>query len=246
VSDLQEYLRRLRGLRVSRQLTEFAKVAATLLIASMLAFATTRLDENMLKLIALASLIALGLLLLIFAILACRSGRRRDYGCNQIPPWYWRRPDPYIYDQEYLSGLGMEVTWDNPDIWFELGGTTVRGNLLANTTYEIVVAIHNASVEASAFNTLVEFYSRDYGAGAVPQFIGVVDVPIVPVQGFPPKLARITEKWLVKSYRFFLRYSVVFAKARREETAQDTRILPQGEYPFQRSTFVPKRGASPA
>src|SRR5579864_6140191 len=44
------------------------------------------------------------------------------------------RPDPMIYDQYYLTSLGLAVTWDNPDIQLYLNGTPVSSNqLLAGT-----------------------------------------------------------------------------------------------------------------
>ncbi len=40
---------------------------------------------------------------------------------------------------------------------------------------------------------MVKFYQRDYGAGAVPQFIGATNIPVVQVRGLPPTETRL--KW---------------------------------------------------
>jgi hypothetical protein len=139
---------------------------------------------------AAALLLALGVLFMLWLAVRVPRFKRRETPCDTIPARFWKRPDPYIYDQTYLSGLGLEITWDNPDIWFELAGVRISDNLLPGTRYDVVAAIHNASVEAPAFNTMVEFFSQDYGAGAQPVYIDAVSVPVVPIQGNPPAIAR--------------------------------------------------------
>jgi hypothetical protein len=39
------------------------------------------------------------------------------------------RPDPLIYSQYYLTGLGLAVTWDNPDIQLRCNGVPVSSSL---------------------------------------------------------------------------------------------------------------------
>jgi heme/copper-type cytochrome/quinol oxidase subunit 2 len=122
-----------------------------------------------------------------------RRGYQKDEHCLPIPPKYWKKPDPFLYDQFFLMAQGLEVTWDNPDIWIEQGGSVIVGDLTPNTEYDVVARIWNASFEAPAFNVMVKFYQRDYGAGAVPQFIGATNIPVVQVRGLPPSETRL--KW---------------------------------------------------
>src|SRR6187549_874514 len=42
--------------------------------------------------------------------------------CNKFTAPAYHRPDPCIYDQYYLMGLGLAVTWDNPDVTVWQGG----------------------------------------------------------------------------------------------------------------------------
>src|SRR6476620_11603867 len=45
--------------------------------------------------------------------------------CQRIPADVYRRPDPMIYSQPYLTSLGLAVTWDNPDIHLEQNGVAI-------------------------------------------------------------------------------------------------------------------------
>src|SRR4051812_43253826 len=166
------------------------RLLALALVAVLLIVLAAVLPESVARWIALVALIALALWVLLLLRAAQHAASRGPPDDCSIPPRFWRRPDPYIYDQAYLWGLGLEITWDNPDVWFEHDGASVNDNLLPATDYEIVAALHNGSVEAPAFDTLVEFYVRDYGAGAVPQLIAVVGAPVIPVQGQPPATVR--------------------------------------------------------
>jgi hypothetical protein len=165
------------------------RAGVTLAFALGVALVVRVLPAAILAGLGVAAVLAL-LLWLLALLLRLRGSKQEDWPCAEIPQRFWRRPDPYIYDQSYLAGLGIEVTWDNPDIWFELGGTRISDNLLPGTDYEIVVSAHNGSVEAPAFNTIVEFYSRDYGAGAIPNYLGASSLPMIPVQGFGPAICR--------------------------------------------------------
>ena len=122
------------------------------------------------------------------------DGVRTDKCCLKVPPRVWKKPDPYLYSQSYLMRLGLEVTWDNPDIRIERLGQEILGPLSPNTDYEIVATIHNASVEAPAFNVTAEFQLMDFGAGPIPKPIGSAAVPVVQVQGFPPASVRVPFK----------------------------------------------------
>jgi hypothetical protein len=63
-----------------------------------------------------------------------RKGKASSKPCVSITNSAIKRPDPLIYPQYYLMALGFAVTWDNPDIWLELGGVRVPSEqLLPNT-----------------------------------------------------------------------------------------------------------------
>jgi hypothetical protein len=82
------------------------------------------------------------------------------------------RPDPLIYDQYYLTSLGLSVTWDNPDIQLYLNGTPVSSSQLQpGTTYEVAAQIWNNSTDAPVVNMPVAFSFLEFG-------IGTVNVPI--------------------------------------------------------------------
>ena len=53
------------------------------------------------------------------------SGRPTPRRCVPINHPAFFRPDPLIYDEYYLTGLGLAVTWDNPDIQLYLNGVPV-------------------------------------------------------------------------------------------------------------------------
>lgn len=77
-----------------------------------------------------------------------------------------RRPDPLIYDQYYLMGLGLAVTWDNPDIDIMLGTDVVAGcDLIANTDYEVRVRVWNASKTAFVVKMPVHLSYLSFGIG---------------------------------------------------------------------------------
>src|SRR2546422_1035106 len=48
-----------------------------------------------------------------------RPEKSRPCGLN-IPPRLWKTPDPFLYSQYYLIRQGLDVTWDNPDIFLVL------------------------------------------------------------------------------------------------------------------------------
>jgi hypothetical protein len=171
------------------ELVRLLRAGITLGIAFLVALLIGALPGKVLTWLGVLALLAL-LIWVLVLLLGVRRSVPRENPCADIPERFWRRPDPYIYDQSYLASLGIAITWDNPDIWFERGGARISDNLDPATDYEIVAAVHNGSVEAPAFNTIVEFYSRDYGAGATPVYLGAANLPVVPVQGLGPGFAR--------------------------------------------------------
>jgi hypothetical protein len=95
-----------------------------------------------------------------------RRGKASPKPCVPISDPAMKRPDPLIYDQYYLMALGFAVTWDNPDIWLELGGVVVPSDqLLPDTTYDVVARIWNGSTEAPVVGLPVNFSFLSFGAG---------------------------------------------------------------------------------
>jgi len=95
-----------------------------------------------------------------------RQGKASPKPCVNLSDPAVKRPDPLIYDQYYLMALGFAVTWDNPDIWLELGGVVVpSGDLKPNTTYDVVARIWNSSTEGVVVGLPVHFSYLSFGAG---------------------------------------------------------------------------------
>jgi hypothetical protein len=95
-----------------------------------------------------------------------RQGKASPKDCVTISDPAMNRPDPLIYDQYYLMSLGFAVTWDNPDIWLELGGVIVPSEQLQpNTTYDVVARIWNGSTEGVVARLPVHFSYLSFGAG---------------------------------------------------------------------------------
>ena len=90
-----------------------------------------------------------------------RQGRGKissPRSCVPINEPAFVRPDPLIYDQYYLTSLGLSVTWDNPDIQLYLNGAPVASTQLeAGTTYEVAAQIWNNSTDAPVVNMPVAF-----------------------------------------------------------------------------------------
>ena len=123
---------------------------------------------------------------------AVRSCHEPDPGmpCLPIPEGVWLRPDAYLYSQRLLMGLGMAVTWDNPDVMLtDMAGNIVGSHdLLPSTDYRITAQIHNKSPDAPAPGLLVVFTLLSFGAGGPPrQSIGstVINLPVRAAPGEP-------------------------------------------------------------
>jgi len=129
-------------------------------------------------------------------------GHRRYYGhkkfpspnrCVPISDPAFTRPDPLIYDQYFLTSLGLAVTWDNPDIQLFLNGSPVSSDLiLPGTTYEIVAQVWNNSTDAPVVALPVAFSFLDFGMGAVSVPIGSTEIDLG-VKGGPgcPAFAKV-------------------------------------------------------
>jgi hypothetical protein len=99
--------------------------------------------------------------------------------CQPVPSTIYRRPDPLIYDQYYLMGLGLPVTWDNPDIHIERGGVTVDPHALEpKTEYDVVARVWNGSTQAPAVQLPVRFSFLTFGVGTTSTDIGTATVDL--------------------------------------------------------------------
>jgi hypothetical protein len=129
-----------------------------------------------------------------------RQGKASPKHCVTISDPAIKRPDPLIYDQYYLMAKGFAVTWDNPDIWLELGGVVVPSdNLTPNTTYDVVARIWNGSTEGVVVDLPVTFRYLSFGSGihSNPVVPGPRDVIVhlLGVKGGPNCPAFATTKW---------------------------------------------------
>lgn len=108
-----------------------------------------------------------------------RSAKGADSTCVPIRHPSFRRPDPLIYSQFYLMGLGLAVTWDNPDIVLRRGGVVVPSSHVdPDTDYEIVARIWNGSTNAPIVGLPVDFSYLDFGMGVVSLPIGSTKVDL--------------------------------------------------------------------
>jgi hypothetical protein len=125
-----------------------------------------------------------------------RAGRASRNRCVPISDPAFVRPDPLIYDQYYLTSLGLAVTWDNPDIQLYLNGSPVSSSLLQPATpYEIVAQVWNNSTDAPVVALPVAFSYLDFGMGTVSVPIGSTQVDLG-VKGGPNCPAFVTMTWI--------------------------------------------------
>jgi hypothetical protein len=99
--------------------------------------------------------------------------------CVPITDPAFVRPDPLIYDQYYLTSLGLAVTWDNPDIQLYLNGTPVSSTqLLPGTTYGVMAQVWNNSTDAPVVAMPVAFSFLEFGVGTVSVPIGSTQIDL--------------------------------------------------------------------
>ena len=85
------------------------------------------------------------------------NARKTGDRCVYFPERVINRPDPCIYDQFLLMQLGRPVTWDSPDIGIFLGGVEqYTYGLTVDTTYDVVITVHNSSAEKEARGPVIE------------------------------------------------------------------------------------------
>jgi hypothetical protein len=129
----------------------------------------------------------------LLSILRFFLGRNRKPQKCFCPPAL-KKPDPFIYDQYYLTSLGLPITWDNPDIFLYRGGVLVDPHdLTANTPYTVAARIWNNSTDVPVVNLKVTFSYLSFGAGTQSNPIGSVTTDLN-AKGLPgcPAFAYIT------------------------------------------------------
>ncbi len=90
-----------------------------------------------------------------------------------------KKPDPFLYSQNYLISLGLPVTWDNPDISIYQGGVLVDPHdLQPATAYEVVARIWNNSTDTPVVNMPVNFSYLSFGMGTQSHPIGQTAVDL--------------------------------------------------------------------
>jgi hypothetical protein len=124
-----------------------------------------------------------------------RARRMTDARCVPVRHPALHRPDPLIYSQTYLMGLGMGVTWDNPDIQLSLNGVPVSSSALqANTEYDVTARIWNGSAHAPVIGMPVRFTQHGFGIATAASLFGQTTVD-VGVKGGPGQPAFASVKW---------------------------------------------------
>jgi hypothetical protein len=97
--------------------------------------------------------------------------------CTVVDNPSFHKPDPCIYSQQYLTSLGLAVTWDNPDIVLRRNGVVVpEYDLLPDTDYQIEATVWNNSYDAPAMGVRVAFSFLSFGVGTVSTAIGTIFV----------------------------------------------------------------------
>ena len=118
-------------------------------------------------------------------ILQFTMGKRRAPVKHCVCPPALKKPDPFLYSQQYLISLGLPVTWDNPDIFVYQGNTLVDPHSLhANTTYTVVARIWNNSPDVPVINLKVNFSYLSFGMGTQSNPIDVTAVDLA-AKGLP-------------------------------------------------------------
>lgn len=124
-------------------------------------------------------------------------GRGRDTKqtpCCTCPPAL-KKPDPFLYAQYFLMGLGIPVTWDNPDIFIFDGTTPVDPhNLKASTEYTLVARVWNNSTDVPVVDLNVVFSYLSFGMGVTSHAIAATTTDLN-AKGLPGCPAFAAVKW---------------------------------------------------
>ncbi len=114
--------------------------------------------------------------------------------CVPIHHPAFKKPDPLIYDQYYLMGLGLAVSWQNPDITILQGGVPVASayDLTPDTRYTVQARIWNGSTDAVVVGMPVTFSYLSFGVNTVSHPIGQTTVDLgVKGSAFSPTYAEL-------------------------------------------------------
>jgi hypothetical protein len=112
-------------------------------------------------------------------------GKQRPPVDKCVCPPALKKPDPFLYSQQYLISLGLPVTWDNPDVYIYDGNTLVDPHdLHANTTYTVVARIWNNSPDVPVMNMKVNFSFLSFGMGTQSNPIGATTTDLA-AKGLP-------------------------------------------------------------
>ena len=133
-------------------------------------------------------------ILIFFGIIVCLRGRHHDEDNDPLPPAPVRRkPDPWMYSQEWAKATGATVTWDNPSVTVWDPATLQeesRFDVVAGRPYKLLVEVQNGStaapVQEPCVGATLTAYVKEFGVG------GVFETWIVPPQApisLPPMAA---------------------------------------------------------
>lgn len=153
---------------------------------------------------------------MIAGLLVCRhrhedESPRPEEETVPVPDDAWRRPDPWMYSQDYARALGEPVTWDNPSVTIYDAGTNMEvppDDLRAGADYRFFVEVQNGTpvtpAPVAAVGTQLSIRLRQFGIGGgtvdwvVPpsSAITVPDIPRTPRgPGDPPSAQVVTHDW---------------------------------------------------
>lgn len=112
-------------------------------------------------------------------------GQRKPPVEHCLCPPALKKPDPFLYSQQFLMSLGLPVTWDNPDIYIFDGNNVVDPHdLHASTTYTVVARVWNNSPDVPVINLKVNFSFLSFGVGAQSNSIGMTMIDLA-AKGLP-------------------------------------------------------------
>jgi len=117
--------------------------------------------------------------------------------CVPIQDPAFVRPDPLIYSQKYLAAHGLAYSWNNPDfaLFLHSDGKPVGAHELeADTAYDVVVRVWNASVDCPVVMMPVHLSYLSFGVGTVSHAVGTKHVD-VGVKGGASNPAYATFPW---------------------------------------------------
>ena len=118
------------------------------------------------------------LILILIRALCRRKWRCRKKKCVcrgevHLPSSIHKRADPLLYDQYYLMGKGLAVTWDNPDIQLYKSGIPISSSdLEPNSKYEVRVRVWNNSYDAPAAGLPVHLSFLSFGVQTTSTYLG--------------------------------------------------------------------------